>query len=76
MATNLTPAQRRALEWLPADGNWDRPHREALRGLANLARWHPNLVEVRIATYVGVPGKHKNYRLTADGVAERERGDV
>ena len=67
----LTPAQRRALLWLPADGSWRwRAPREVSSAVSSLWRQHRDLCT---REWRGDPGGDGvlNYRLTPAGQALR-----
>ena len=62
----LTAAQQRAVDWLPADGNWSSGAGYLGLPLSRIVRLFGNLVEFR--TDPSVWGR-ANYRLTPAGVA-------
>ena len=65
----LTPAQRRALLWLPADGSWTKAPRSVSGALGSLVLYYGSLAEADF-----LPGRqkpHYAYRLTAEGMEER-----
>jgi hypothetical protein len=67
--SELTPAQRRALMWLPADGSTTLATPAMSGRIGSLTLFHPELVVVAMA-----PGNRRNcYRLTEAGMEERRR---
>lgn len=73
--TPLSPAQKRALDWLPSDGGWNsNPPSGVDEGLADLLRHDEDLVDVTFAVMAG-----PFFRATPAGIAlkaemEADRG--
>jgi hypothetical protein len=69
----LTPAQRRALLWLPADGSWAKAPRSVSGAVSSLVLYYPQLARAELI------GSHHHayyaHRLTEAGMAERVRQD-
>ena len=67
-----TVAQKRALEWLPADGGWKiRPGRMAA-AISSLSTYYQTFVEAQAGPYGPRGGHTWRYRLTPEGVAARQ----
>ena len=67
----LTPAQRRALLWLPADGSWTKAPRSMSPAVSSLVLYYPRLARAEL---IGLHHHaHYAYRLTAAGMAERAK---
>lgn len=65
----FTPAQRRALDWLPADGSWRGDAKGLRAALESLGCYHRKLVQIEWRKE-GPNGETKRMaRATADGVA-------
>lgn len=77
VAVTLTPAQRRALEWLPATGEWQGPAGpQTTDSLFVLSDTEPPFVErMRVVRDEWLEGDRwfMKWRLTPAGVAERGR---
>lgn len=69
--TAYTPAQLRALEWLPGDGSWDTG---ALRDRGHIDQRNVSAAKsLRSAYPKFVDRKSWRFRLTPAGIAERAR---
>jgi len=64
----LTPAQQRALDWLPKDGAWKINAGALSNDLISLGRHCPRFVESRWGNYGSRGGRKFAYRLTPAGV--------
>lgn len=67
----FTPAQLRALLWVPSDGAWKRAPRELASAVSSLYRFHPALVTAGWGCLT--PSRRLEYRLTPAGIAEQAR---
>lgn len=64
----FTPAQLRALLWIPADGSWYAAPSDISAAMRSLHWFHPHLVQQDVDC-----GYPRLYRLTPAGIAERVR---
>lgn len=71
-ATRFTPAQLRALDWLPADGSWrtHAPHTIA-SALDSLGLYHRELIEQQRGPFGARGGHCRRDRLTPAGIAAK-----
>ena len=61
----LTPAQQRALAWLPADGSWSANPTQFIPSLRSLSMHHPQLVQAKNGNSGPRGGWQTRYRLVA-----------
>jgi DNA-binding PadR family transcriptional regulator len=69
----LTPAQRLALEWLPADGAWRMSPGRLASALSSLSLQHRGVVEDAAGNFGPRGGFKWRYRLTDLGQKLRAR---
>lgn len=67
----LTPAQRRALDWLPSDGDW-RMNPGRRDGIESLSCYFHRWVEVEYGDFGPRGGRKRRIRLTPAGVAAKK----
>jgi hypothetical protein len=73
----LTPAQKRAIEWLPADGSWKiKPDAKIAAALSSLCSYHRDLAEHGLGDFGKRGGRCWRYRLTVAGIVARRFGVV
>ncbi len=65
----LTPAQRKALDWLPSDGSWRSKPGAVAQALASLSLYHRGIVEEQAGPFGQRGGYGWRYRLTPGGIA-------
>jgi len=65
----MTPAQRRALDWLPRDRSWVPAPHSVANALLALVRDHPEHAETKLDERA----EHRLYRITRRGLAVRRR---
>ena len=70
----MTPAQLRALLWLPEDGEWTTAPRDITAAIKSLELYHRDLVVSDWGWSCGrSPLGRLHYKLTAAGIAEQAR---
>ena len=70
MSIKLTPAQERALEWLPSDGAWRSGAGRAFSGaVESFLTYHGAFCEREYGSFDGRVGWQWRYRLTPAGIA-------
>jgi hypothetical protein len=67
----LTPAQKRALAWLPADGNWRMKPGRLWGSVNSLALFHHNLIQVEYGNFGPRKALCWRWRLTPAGIVAR-----
>ena len=65
----MTSAQRRALDWLPADGSWRTNPGRLAAALKSLSLNHKDWVESEWGAFGPRGGRELRWRLTDRGVA-------
>ena len=71
---HFTPAQLRALLWLPADGKWRHAGADISPAVLSLVFYHSDLASAEWGIDLGLqPRSRKHYRLTPAGIAEQAR---
>jgi hypothetical protein len=69
----LTPAQLRAMEWLPSDGDWRTDARRLVGALSSLSLGStPRLCEGEWGDFGPRGGRMLRWRLTPAGVAAKK----
>jgi len=68
----LTEAQKRARDWLPADGSWRTDAGRLLAALNSLSFAWPGCVECEWSNCGPRGGRKMRWRLTDEGVRVRE----
>ena len=67
----FTPAQKRALEWLPSDGSWRTHPGKIAQAIASLSSYYRSFVEAQVGPFGPRGGHTWRYRLTSAGVAAK-----
>jgi hypothetical protein len=68
MTDHFTNAQKRALEWLPADGSWRINPGRLRAALSSLARQHRGVVKSEFGDFGPRGGRVLRWRLTETGM--------